>query len=571
MIMRNFSDYWSFTSFILLLAFMGLFYQVAVQYPVIDSFPLIERLLDPSFLHNDFYTNTFKEFSPRLASSKAIVWISQMTGLDYQYVIAYGNIIRIWLYGVALFLLFLSLTDKNTALIAFAFSALSFLSMPFLPAWWPISYDLTSSNIAMVFAMFAWVYAVKGSVQVSFIFLSIAVFIHPVIGIQGVLISIVIYIALHGFSPFLKLFTTISVYPFALLFLAGFLFNYLSYQQLLSDQEFIEINGFFRHAHHFIFSHMDIEKWLSTFLMIALAILITRHLPTDSSDKINTLSYAVISYALLMMAFGYVFVELYPTRFMISFIPMRAFPILVPIIVLAFARLAMSYWNKGSYSNFLLLFLPFLPYHKVGLTWFLFPDSHQLMLPLLIIGCIATLLLLQEFSPFSFKFIDSKIKQVLPKLNISIVLLPIAVLAFLLSVTKFNINIPTLENSKKVYSWLKDNTSEDDLIISEINATDNQKVRLVARRPIVISKDFPFNEIFYKEWQQRYSDVYATKEESRGHIDSLTESELNHILDKYNATILIRTKAFDSPEEFTLIGQAQGEKAMSYIYRNKEL
>ncbi len=39
---------------IALIIFMGLFYQEAWQYPVIDSFPLIERLLDPSFLPMDF-------------------------------------------------------------------------------------------------------------------------------------------------------------------------------------------------------------------------------------------------------------------------------------------------------------------------------------------------------------------------------------------------------------------------------------------------------------------------------------------------------------------------------------
>lgn len=223
MLLKLFSDKWSLASFILLLAFMGLFYQVAWQYPVIDSFPLIERLIDPNYLPNDFFTNTFKEFSPRLVSAKIIVWLSQVLNIEYQYVVAYGNIIRIWLYGLGLYLFFLNLAGRSVALIAFSFSALSFLSMPFLPAWWPITYDLTSSNIALIFAMYAWVYALKEKVHTSLFLLTLTVLIHPVVGVQALIISIILFLVNNPWTAFIRLFKTLSLYPFAIAFTFAFL------------------------------------------------------------------------------------------------------------------------------------------------------------------------------------------------------------------------------------------------------------------------------------------------------------------------------------------------------------
>ena len=66
MIMRIFSDYWSFACFLLLLIFMGLFYQVAFQYPAIDGFPLIERLINNQYLVKDAAINIIFKYAKLL-------------------------------------------------------------------------------------------------------------------------------------------------------------------------------------------------------------------------------------------------------------------------------------------------------------------------------------------------------------------------------------------------------------------------------------------------------------------------------------------------------------------------
>ena len=571
MLSKLFSDNLSMITFIFLLAFMGLFYQVAWQYPVIDGFPLIERLLNSQYLVNDFYTNTFKEFSPRLASAKAVVWLSLALNMDYQSIVAYSNIIRIWLYGIGLYLLFINIAGKSVALIAFSFSALSFLSMPFLPAWWPITYDLTSSNIALVFAMFAWVYALRSQVQLTFLLLTGAVVIHPVVGVQALIISIMLYLVRNSWGDLLNLFKMPSVYPFAFVFTLGFLFNYLSYQQVLPDQEFIAINGHFRHGHHFIFSHMEIEKWLSTIFMIIACLGITLYLKkTGSSDK-ESITYIVIGYATLMTCLSYLFAELYPTRFMISFIPMRGFPILVPILVLAFARLAYDQWKNRKYSHFLLLFLPFLPYNHVGLTWYLLPDYHELALPMLLTSLVLIIIIMDHFNVYIFKPVDNIFYKIIDQASMAVLIFPISMAALLLAIVRFDINIPSFDNNPKLYQWITDNTAQDDVILAELHAANNQKLRLLSQRAVIVSKDFPFNELFYRQWYQRYTDVYQHRDIARGRIDTLSEDELNSIMDKYSANILLRTLPLESTNKFSLLAEAAGEKGNAYIYRNNEI
>jgi len=556
-------------SFWLMLLFMGLFYQEPWQYPVVDSFPLMERLIDPLFLSNDFYTNTFSDFSPRLALAQVMVFISETLNIHYTHVVAYCNVLRIWLYGIGLYLLFLQLSNAKVALVAFTFSALSFLSMPFLPAWWPVTFDLTASNVALVFAMFAWVMTLKDRINSCLILLSFSVYIHPLVGVQSLIVAVLIYISYFGFSNFLHLFKQPNIYLSGALFSGIFLFIYSSFNQVLSDDRFIEINGIYRHGHHFIFSHMDVEKWISTILMVVSCIVIINKI--RPSIKLTHTTHAVIIYSSLMTLLGYIFVELIPTRTMVSFIPMRAFSILVPIVVLSLALLAVHKFQKRDFVSFYLLFLPFLPYQKLGITWYLFPNHHELVLPIILTLIALGNATLTEYKPNVFKCINQVISRLVNQPSIGMAILPIALASVVLSIIKVDFSIPTINNNAEIYRWVYDNTKNSDVIVTELNAANNQKLRLLARRAVVVSKDFPFNEKFYEQWYERYSRLYIKRDEARGNIDSLSQQQLNSLLDEYNATILIRTKAFKSDTHFDLIGQSEGETGMSYIYRNKLL
>jgi hypothetical protein len=558
------------TAFII---FMGLFYQEAWQYPVVDSFPLIEKLMEPNYLPNDFYTNTFNDFSPRLISAKCISFISETTSIHYTYIIAYGNILRIWLYAIALYLLFKQLTNHNIALIAFSFASLSFLSVPFLPAWWPVTFDFTSNNIALTLSMFAWLMVLKDRISYALLLLSLSVLIHPLVGVHSLLLSLIMYISYHGLEKFTGLFKKPVLYIFGTLFVVTFFSLYLSFEKVLDDQRFIEINGLYRHAHHFIFSHMDIQKWLSTLSMLMISIWLLNK--SDIKDNVKRLSIAIFSYASLLTLVAYLFVEISPTRFMISFIPMRAFPILVPLILLVWASFAYKQFIEKNYLGFYSLFLPFLPYHKVGLTWFLFPDNHELTLPLIMILVSMLLVYISRIKLKSIHFSNSLITKFIDKVPDNIkpatLILPIALSALLLSFLKLEIKIPQIENEAAIYQWIKENTSENDIVLSELDAANNQKIRLLSKRSVVISKDFPFNEKYFEEWYLRYKSIYVDRDNARGNIDKLSAIRISELMDMFSVDILIRTQPIEHHEAFTLIGKSEGEKGISYIYRHKLL
>lgn len=556
-----------------LIIFMGLFYQEAWQYPVIDSFPLIERLLDPSFLPMDFYSNTFSDFSPRLILAKCISTSSELTGIHYTYIVGYGNILRIWLYAIGLYLFFRQLTNHNTALVAFTLAALSFLSVPFLPAWWPVTFDFTASNVALTFSMFAWLFILRDKVATSLLLLSASVLIHPLVGVHSLIISLIIYTSYHGLNRFIALFKKPILYIFGGLYMAIFIAIYLSFDKVLDDQRFVEINGLYRHAHHFIFSHMDIEKWASTFIMLFISSWLLFRLDID--QRIKRLCLSIFVYTLLLTAMGYVFIELIPTRFMVSFIPMRAFPILVPLIIIVWATLALKLLKDKNILGFYALFLPFLPYNKIGLTWYIFPDSHELTLPIIMIFlsifiayiCSLNIALIKSFNIA----LSNMIKSSKYDFKTALLVIPLAIPALTLSIYKMNIDIPDINNEPEVYQWLKHNTDENSIVMAELNGANNQKLRLLSNRAVVVSKDFPFNEKYYEEWFSRYQSIYIDRENARGNIDKLSANEIKNLMTLYDSNILVRTKRIKPNPSFELIGEPQGEKGPAYIYQFHKL
>lgn len=558
-------------SLIALVAFMGLFYHEPWQYPVIDSFPLIERILDPTYLNNDFYTNTFNDFSPRLILASCIAWTSEFLNIHYTYVVAYGNMLRIWLYAIGLYLFFKQLSNNNQiAIIAFALSALSFLSVPFLPAWWPVTFDFTASNVALTFSMFAWTCALKNKGTIAIVLLAISVLFHPLVGVHSSIISLILYLSFQGWKEFIDLLRKPSVYVAATLYSIVFLTLYFSFDKILDDNTFVEINAVYRHSHHFIFSHMEIEKWISTGVMLIISIGLCIKL--DMQKPIKLVFIAITSYAFFITIMGYIFIEIIPTRFMVSFIPMRAFPVLVPIIVLVWSIFSWQTFNRKNYIAFYLLFLPFIPYNHVGLTWFLFPNQHELFLPVLItimVFIVAVITNRWKILTHTFNGLIENIEDRLSiKLTPSMLVLPIAISALMLSIVRFEINIPNLSNEAAIYKWINKNTDKDAVILTDLDAANNQKIRLISNRAVLVSKDFPFNEKHYKEWYQRYSDVYLEKDVARGRINKLDYEELNSLMDRYNTDILIRTKPLKANPYLSLIGKVDSDNSESFIYKN---
>ncbi|MFK5949591.1 MAG: hypothetical protein QM500_12570 [Methylococcales bacterium] len=555
--------------------FAALYFQIAWQYPVVDGFPLAERMIDSSFNPSDFYTNTFTDYSPRFIVANFYIIGANLFNVHYTEFIAYANIIRIFVTFIAIFYLYTGLIkDKKVALIAFFISSLCFMQIPKMLAWWPIVYDLTGASVADGALMISWALILYKRMFLAYIALALAMLFHPVAGIHGFIIGLILYLSRSDFKSLMNEFKLWKTYVGVIFICAGFFINYILYLQSLDgfkldDATFLNIIVNFRHPHHYLPSHFDIEVVIS-FIVFALSFLYMWNQVKEYlyNKKIVTL---VVFYSVSMMIIGWLFTEVFPTRLAASIIPFRGFSILIPIYMLVLAYFMHEKLMDKKYLSFLLLTLPFMPYNSVGLTWYLLPNSHEMVLPTIILVIVFSIIVANDLKPKYFNIFNRPLTILLSNSNFYKTIAVSSVFCVLFAIFRFSVFIPDFNNSPAIYKWLSENTTTSDIIVTELYAASNQKIRLLSKRPVVISKDFPFLEKYYLEWYERYKDVYVIQKNSRGYIDKRSSEDLNVLLDKYNASILLRTIALDSIDHFELIGRAEGEKSEVLIYKNISL
>ena len=561
-------------SIVLACLFAALYFQVAWRYPLIDGFPLVERMLDSQFNPKDFFTNTFSDYSPRLYIATFFLTGSQLFSVDYTEFVAVANIIRIFVTFIALYYLYLGWSkDYKVSLVALYLSAISFLSMPKMVAWWPLTYDITGSSLAACFLMIAWSLVVYRRLFIAYIAIALAILIHPVVGVHGLIIAGLIFYAANGVDGLAGEFKKLSTYVAIALVIGVFLANYIPYANSLDgfklpSDRFVEINALFKHAHHYLPTHFDWQNWLA----FALFSVFFGYMWIKVKDRITvnkTISTMVV-YSVLMMILGWVFVELFPIRAAVTFIPYRAFPILIPVFILVTAIFCVERLKNGDYISVVLIHFIFIPFKKIGLTWKLFPDFHSAFLPTLVMLLAFGFILINDKNNKSLETINNWLSFFISRFFYKTVFSVLSVLV-VFSIIRFEFNIPSLSTQPGIYSWLNANATNDDVIVAELNAANNQKIRLLSKRAVVVSKDFPFLEKYYEEWYERYVDVYIDQKKARGNVDNKSADELNKLLDKYGATILLRTKALENASHFSLLGTVGGEKATVLVYKNKSL
>jgi len=565
------NEYLSIFSVIAFSIFSALYFQIAWQYPVIDGFPLAERLLDSNYLPNDFYTNTFDDYSPRMIVANFYVLGSRFFNVHYTEFVAVANILRIFVTFIALYYLYLGLIkNRLISLIALSISSVSFLFVPQMPAWWPLVYDLTGASMAEMALMIAWASIVFGRLFVAYIAIAVALLFHPLAGIHGFIIGLLLLYSQRGFLGVKQELVKPYTYVGGLLMTSTFLLNYIPYLNSLNgfkldDDVFVNIIVNFRHPHHYLPTHFDWQAWLSFSIFVLFFIYMWWKIKYKMNN--NRVVAVIFSYAIMLMLLGWLFVEVFPTRLGASLIPFRGFPILIPIFVLVTASYMYDKIINKEYVSFILLLLPFIPYNSVGLTWFIFPGYHELMLPSVIVVIVFLFVVLFDFNDSLMLRANEFFEPLLAKDNIYKYISLFSIIVVLFALIKIDIFIPSLKNSPNIYAWLSTNATVDDIIVSELNAGNNQKIRLISKKSVVVSKDFPFLEKYYIEWYERYSDVYFNLKKSRGYVDSSTAQKLHTVMSKYQATLLLRTKKINDVNLFTLIGEADGEKAKVYIYR----
>tara|TARA_B100000989_G_scaffold42813_1_gene27279 strand:- start:377 stop:2158 length:1782 start_codon:yes stop_codon:yes gene_type:complete len=547
-------------------------YNIPWEWPLIDFFTSIERLIDKNYLENDFTTNTFNEYSARYFISYYYYYFSELLNIDYTVFIKWNNIFRIFLsIFISFFLFYGFFRNKYLALISFTLVSLSFFGsysgfskpIPITPGWSFISSLADAHGIAIFFFIISWAFLFNNKINFSILFLAPAMLVHPIVAIN--LLPINFIISIIFFKQKRISFNYISILFFILL-LTCFLLNYIPYQRSiigyenLSDNLFIKILAHFRHPWHYLPSKMSINEWIDFSFYLFFYIFLLIHFK-DVKEKI--IFHYFIYYFLFIIVIGYLFTEIYPIKFIISLSLYRSLIFFNILFIALYSHYTyINFVNK----NYLIFFISLIPFTKViniYIVEIFFSNSAVYNNYLSYLALV--LLFIIKFINLKFYYFNNFASKIINFLKLENHLLIFFFLLYSLFFYKFSIEdnnysfslyeIPTINNQHYVYQWIANNTDVDDIIISErsIERGFNQKIRLISRRAIVVDFEFPFLEKYYLEWYNRFKDIYQEPMLADGNIDSLSNDEIYNLSKKYFAYKIIRSKPLNKEYRFKLI------------------
>jgi hypothetical protein len=556
--------------FLCCVAYVFRFYE-AWSWPSIDGYPAIERFLDSSYLLNDFYTNTSDSFGPDTILAVIFGGLQKITGIPYQDLIAIANLLRCASFVVILYFFLRAFTgSRDIALIGTVLGTLSGFMMPNTPGWQWISGRAEPGNFAVTIILAAWFFALGRRLWVSNLLLTASLLFHPVIGFYGALFTALIFITDFASRERLAGLNSWKTIASALLFGSVFLFLYANMAgnvtEKLPSGEYIEILAFERHPHHFVPSRFNKTIWIFFCLFMAgfaaILWLMWREVPRRRLVTVTLAAYG--AFAVL----GYIFIEVYPLKLVAQLIPYRFCIVLAPVILAVMSTFLFLQLQKRNFLTALLL----------AIVYVTAPERSQAYAELF--TPLAT------FSLFALSVISDQVRSLTPSRSVSFLAAQVmnrgalpalaagALLMMLVRNTPPETSIPTLGTSHPVYGWMLENTPEDSIFLlaqakpysSRDEILSPQKVRLIGRRAVVASQDFPFREDHFREWRWRWRAVNAW---DPSHTDRLTEDEIIRLAGEFHFDYVIRTIPLDAPmrlREAARIADKSGHFSV-YIYR----
>ena len=256
----------------------------------------------------------------------------------------------------------------------------------------------------------------------------------------------------------------------------------------------------------------------------------------------NFLKYYSLYLSIIMIG-GYFFVEIIPVKIIVTLIPYRSLVFFTLIYLLIYSYYMYYKFQNKEYISFLMLHAPFIPIITKDLIL-----STAGLLIAFIYSVVSDILLNKNIR--IRVYIDDFLFNKLKLKTFYFVLILVAIFGSYFGLGKnFALDIPEINSSEnEVYLWLKENTSQDAVILSEINVDDlvNQKIRILADRAVPISEDFSFNEKYYREWEERYVEIYDGEYENKGFLDEKTSDQLYQLSQKYDVNYILRTKEIDN-------------------------
>ena len=558
-----------------------------------EQLPAVFRIMDPSYLANDFFVNAAAEFGPRFYYSHTLALLANFVPLP-------AVVAVLWLsafVGVAVVTAFMARELSGSVLGGMVAVVLITLPEPFdLGSSASVLYDslLVPRALAMPFALFALWKGVRGQPARAAIASIPAILFQPVMGLEVAGLALVaaganrvFLLKRRGEYGHGRLWTlAVGVFIIGLTSLIWIVpMISTGAGTSLEPDEFVHIYGYFRHPHHLTPSAWDTTEWVLGAAFIASVVIAllemfrTGHASADDQNEHMAMGVAVSAIFGLMagaLLVGYVFVEIVPTRIATTAQTFRMVIFAAWLGWILMAGVAARLLVMGLYQWAALFVasavsVPTLFAYKVTTFIASMLKRGALMRSAVFFICVAVLAVVTLEITRRAAFDLPRIPNLLFTAFGLTVVLAIAIhrrfapaalvtlsVALFLSVATlaldrnsiFPSNIPNVSayiaSRQPIFTLdeAKDRYRHDYMVeLAEVarDNTDPDSVflvpwnwpvwRLFSERAIVVDhKAFPFRDEGMKEWYERYLAIY---DEGAGYPDDITESELLELRQKY--------------------------------------
>ncbi|MBI2617083.1 hypothetical protein HYW55_03065 [Candidatus Gottesmanbacteria bacterium] len=533
---------------LIILTYPFLIKYVYVAHNQYEQIPLILRILDPSYLSNDWIVNVNSHFSPRYFFTLYIGTISRFIPLHLTYFIHYIltiGLVTLATYYLAVKIFRSSLTSILTTMFIlfgqkYTLGGNDLVGRDFDPP--RFAFGLASSAITLFFYQ---------KYLISSFLLSLATYIHPLIGFEVAtvyfltLAVIFLRIKLQGKSIYFQVKKFISSFLLFSLLSSFSLITYLksfsSYSQITIDKEtVVTILAKIRAPAHYLPSSWAISDFILFGLILLAGFICFRLLCRTMNFMEKWLLIIPVIFILILCLLASNSAEI---------------DLLYPILFAQFFRLTVIiYWLFAILiygtcfthmlvprKKIIFLFLPVLPFfisHPEVITASGFTHSLYIFLavtfPLWIILLRKKVIGIFVFSIFYvivalsllFKNFPFHFEQLYP--------------------------LPTPET--KIASWARENTVPNAIFLTPL---DFYTFRLTANRAIVVDwLVMPFEQSAMVEWAQRIADVSSidsifeiSEEKARAGFKTITYERLTSLRRKYPFNYVITESTINLPLE----------------------
>ncbi len=285
-----------------------------------EQLPFIFRAINPNYLLNDFFTNTFNQYGPRTFFSEFIAFFANLLSIPAVL------FLLTTLANIAIAFLS-SLVAKHFFTRSMISQLIAAASVLTLKTFW-LGYSnivyrnfLEPEHLAMPLLILGFLFILKKKPILAGFSFGLSAFFHALLGLEigWILLGMALLDALIRYirkEPqtiiFLKLLLGCLVLAG---FSAGLLLPYMK-QPSIPANEFIHLVAFFRHPHHYLPSTFEMWQWgQAAVYLLGVVFVFGFTLKISESLKEKKRYLLLITGLIVLLCLGgYLFVEIWPSR-----------------------------------------------------------------------------------------------------------------------------------------------------------------------------------------------------------------------------------------------------------------